>query len=101
LVQEKPAVMTMRGWGVEVGVGAVPVDVDVGVGTVPLGVGVGVGTPAVAVGVGVGCRPRADAELGATTTSRSIPIATMIMSAFFITYSLTGYLAGRASYPEP
>ena len=66
LVHEKPAVITMSGWGVAVAAGVVeawsvsvacgPVGVDVGVSVAcgPVGVDVGVGMTCVPVGVDVG-----------------------------------------------
>jgi hypothetical protein len=93
LVHEKPAVITMSGWGVAVGggvveawsvsVGCAPVGVGVGVGAEPVGVEVGVGS--VLVGVGVGEPWRAERGSGMASVSRS-KLATMTPTiTFFIT----------------
>jgi hypothetical protein len=79
LVHEKPAVTTMSGWGVGVGVGCDAVGVAVGCDPVGVAVGVG-GEP---VGVGVGDPWRAESGAGPARVSKSKLTATTATSTCF------------------
>ena len=83
LVHEKPAVITVSGWGVGVGVGCDPVGVAVGVGVGcdPVGVAVGVGNEL--VGVGVRDPWRAESGAGPARVSKSKLTATTATSTCF------------------